>query len=457
MLILAGSPARWTVPWTAALLLFSACGGSDAVGSLPPPPPPSSGGITVSDIIVSPNSVALPPGGQQQFIAEARFSDGTTGSVPMSWSATGGVVSNGGLYSAGTLTGIFSVIAADSVSGKADTSAVKINSVAVPGPYATIAQRDWSTYADKSALAGKIGVEGGLQALAPALPVTDFYDLVADSLFGKVVRYLGDPSLNLDATNLTRPGRTATHQIGLAHWGSAPPNASWWTPPPALSTSSGAVWFPTDVWLRQFIKFSLNWTNTSARCGQGGPSYKVMFLRFFSSPARHEFVIDDPRGVEHSVGTTGFAATDTPLPITNVLSMDKQYGGSGWPYPDFWPAVSAPGPYPAAPYGSGSNWGGGDGEWREIILHHKTLAERGEFTMYWRKYTVAGVINPQPWQITGRLMIGSAGSVWRGLSNYQMGVNRNRCYDEAMHIDWGPYEVVDGSQYPNPWGLPGGD
>jgi len=137
--------------------------------------------------------------------------------------------------------------------------------------------------------------------------------------------------------------------------------------------------------------------------------------------------------------------------------MDQQYGGSGWPYPDFWPAMYAPGPYPAAPYGSGSNWGLGNGEWWQIIIHHKTVAERGEFTMYWRQYTVGAAVNPQPWKIHGRLMIGATGSVWRGLSNYQMGVNRNRCYDEPMNLDWGPYEVVDGSQYPNPWSLPGGD
>jgi hypothetical protein len=36
-----------------------------------------------------------------------------------------------------------------------------------------------------------------------------------------------------------------------------------------------------------------------------------------------------------------------------------------------------------------------------------------------------------------------------------MGINRNRQYDEDMYHYWGPYEVVDGYLYPNPWNLPG--
>jgi hypothetical protein len=447
MQIFAVSPARRRVLWTAAVMMTSACGGGmEAVSPPPPPPPPpSAGGLTVLQIVVSPDSVALPPGGQQQFIAEARFNDGASGGVPMTWSATGGTVSDAGLYTAGALAGRFSVIATDAVSGNADTSVVTITSVAVPGPYQTIAQQDWSAYADKSALAGLFGVEGGLQVQPPALPVTDFYDLMPDPLFGKVVVYNGGPQLNITATNM--PGRVAIHLIDLAE--PTQVTTAWWP-------NGGGKWFPTHVWVRQFIRFSTNWTNVSVTGGQGGASYKVMFLRYWNTPARHQFVIDNPRGVEHGGGNPGLTlVSEGTLPWHNVVDMNTLYHASGWSGTDFYPFIKVLGPWPSSP--PNAPYGDGDGEWVEIILHHKTVGERGEFSMYWRQYTVNGAVDPQPWKIDARYFIGLPGQTFRGLSNYQMGVNRNRQYDEPMFIYWGPYEVVDGSQYPNPWSLPGGD
>jgi hypothetical protein len=108
---------------------------------------------------------------------------------------------------------------------------------------------------------------------------------------------------------------------------------------------------------------------------------------------------------------------------------------------------------PASP--PGAPHGDGDGEWYEVVLHHRTVAERGEFSMYWRRYTLRGVVSPGAWRIDARYMIVQAGQVFRGIAIYTMGVNRNRQWDEPMYIYWGPYEVVDGDLYPNPWELPG--
>jgi hypothetical protein len=315
-----------------------------------------------------------------------------------------------------------------------------------PGPnrgtYETLMKADWSTYPDKAALAGQFGVEGGLNACNaprkagegtrcdPHLPVTDFYDLVEDPLFGKVVRYNGGPQLNTRAKNM--PGRTALHGVNLG------------TP-------------RTHVWVRQFIRFSPNWTTASATGGQGAADYKAMFLRYANSPARHQVKIGaNGRGLEHSGGNPGLTKVDEgTLPWHNVRTMNVQYHTSGWPFIDFYPLIKAPGPARAAPSRAAA-FGNGNGEWVEVIMHHKTVAERGEFTVYWRQYTVRGQVAPQAWKIDARYLVGRPGQEFRGVAIYTMGVNRNRQYDEPMFIYWGPFEIVDGLKYPNPWNLPGG-
>ena len=85
------------------------------------PPPP-----TVTAINVSPAQLTLATGQSQQFIATATLSDGSTQNNPsVSWSATGGTISTGGMYTAGSTTGSsYRVIA--SGSGRADTSTVSI-------------------------------------------------------------------------------------------------------------------------------------------------------------------------------------------------------------------------------------------------------------------------------------------------------------------------------------------
>jgi hypothetical protein len=72
----------------------------------------SAANITVATLALNPPTTSLPPGGTQQFT----FSD--TASSSITWSATGGTVSSGGLYTAGSTTGTFSVTATDSAGNK---------------------------------------------------------------------------------------------------------------------------------------------------------------------------------------------------------------------------------------------------------------------------------------------------------------------------------------------------
>jgi hypothetical protein len=80
---------------------------------------------TLTSVLISPASVALTPGKTQQFKATGKMSDGTTKTLSPTYKATGGTISAGGLYTAGSSSGSFRVIATDP-SGKADTSSVTI-------------------------------------------------------------------------------------------------------------------------------------------------------------------------------------------------------------------------------------------------------------------------------------------------------------------------------------------
>ncbi|MBV8891324.1 MAG: hypothetical protein JO266_05005 [Acidobacteria bacterium] len=68
----------------------------------------SAANITVVTLAVNPAATSLPPGGTQQFT----YSDNSSSSI--TWSATGGSITSGGLYTASSTTGTFSVTANDS-------------------------------------------------------------------------------------------------------------------------------------------------------------------------------------------------------------------------------------------------------------------------------------------------------------------------------------------------------
>lgn len=95
--------------------------------------PPKS---ALTAVIVTPSQVTLAPGGQAEFTAVGRYSDGSTRSVTVTWSATGGTIGATGptgRYTAGTITGKFRVIAMAQGAALADTSSVAIEARGAPG------------------------------------------------------------------------------------------------------------------------------------------------------------------------------------------------------------------------------------------------------------------------------------------------------------------------------------
>ena len=97
-------------------------------GATPPPPP------TLSGVTVSPGSVSIDQGDTQQFTATGVMSDGTTQSVSVAWSALGGSISSGGLYTAGSIDGSYTVTATETATGLSGSANVTVTDPSAPPP-----------------------------------------------------------------------------------------------------------------------------------------------------------------------------------------------------------------------------------------------------------------------------------------------------------------------------------
>jgi hypothetical protein len=88
---------------------------------------------TLTQVIVKPTSYTLATGSAKQFRAYGRNSLGDSVAVQVNFTATGGTITSGGLYTAGTNSGNYRVIA--SASGLADTAALTLSAPALaPAP-----------------------------------------------------------------------------------------------------------------------------------------------------------------------------------------------------------------------------------------------------------------------------------------------------------------------------------
>jgi hypothetical protein len=101
------------------VVVVAACGGSGRPTGEPSGPNPTA-------IIIQPDSVTLSPGASQAFQARAQMSDGSVASIAATWSATGGTITTGGLYTAGDVAGTYRVAATATSGSLADTASVVV-------------------------------------------------------------------------------------------------------------------------------------------------------------------------------------------------------------------------------------------------------------------------------------------------------------------------------------------
>jgi len=89
-------------------------------------PSRSGNGSPVVQIRVVPKSVTLEPNQTQPFVASGRTATGDSVAVQVMWSATGGTITGGGLYTAGQTAGSYRVIATLANDSLADTASVTV-------------------------------------------------------------------------------------------------------------------------------------------------------------------------------------------------------------------------------------------------------------------------------------------------------------------------------------------
>lgn len=92
---------------------------------------------TLTQLVLNPSAVTVASGATQQFVVSASWSDGSSMVPPVGYTATGGTVTAGGLYTAGSTTGAYRVIVTQQGGTKADTSAITISP---PAPAPTLTQ-----------------------------------------------------------------------------------------------------------------------------------------------------------------------------------------------------------------------------------------------------------------------------------------------------------------------------
>ena len=88
---------------------------------------------SIVSIAVSPDPASVISGLSQTFTASGLRSDGSSASPSVSWSATGGTISSGGVYSAGGTEGNFTVTAV-STENLSDVAAVSVTPAPLQGP-----------------------------------------------------------------------------------------------------------------------------------------------------------------------------------------------------------------------------------------------------------------------------------------------------------------------------------
>lgn len=210
-----------------------------------------------------------------------------------------------------------------------------------------------------------------------------------------------------------------------------------------------------NVWTRLIERFSPDWEIQSAVGGEAAGGVKHLFNRLYNNSGRWANLFQGVRGMSYETSTANGGLTVVAtggLPWGNAAGMNSVYSTSGWPYPDAWPMFHADSGPAGAPVGDG------DGEWYEIIMHAKLgvdgiAPERNEYTLMWRRLTLSGSYSPGAWKVSASFLTLQTGQQAIPLAKLEVGVYRNRQYDHDMEWDIKLAEIVNGSVYPDPWGV----
>jgi hypothetical protein len=216
----------------------------------------------------------------------------------------------------------------------------------------------------------------------------------SDQTFGQVVRMLQPENCSLPGDQF---GSTTTHSPGFT---------------------------PKDqVWVRFRVRFSPGWTSAGPEPPGHDNSYKLIFLLWSGATQRFELQFANTAAMHYGVSIGGVTRSETPVP-----------GRTDW-----WGASAT------------SMWN--SDEWWEFILYWQRFTNTtGRWRIWRRQLTVNRQLVDQPFVWDGYDITATSGTLPRA-GSISLGANKNKCNPADQFIYWGPYDVVDGSQFPNPFGV----
>jgi hypothetical protein len=247
--------AAGQIAGTFAVIATCSCGRADTSVVLVTSAPAA----TLTSLTISPKPVSMSTGSVLQFTASALWSNGGTSLPPLTWSATGGTISSGGLYSAGSTAGTYRVIV--SGGGRADTASVTLS--APPPPAQGEPVPGGTILFDTRA--------GGAQSIQSATSLTSLLSIFQERrLSGGASEFL---ELNVDGQG------TKAHGIA-------------WAPPTGSEQESFLGRYmdaPSDGWYT-------SWKMYLGRSPTGGGVGSVGQFSLDGTPGRHQKVMLWMRG-----------------------------------------------------------------------------------------------------------------------------------------------------------------
>lgn len=177
-----------------------------------------------------------------------------------------------------------------------------------------------------------------------------------------------------------------------------------------------------NVWFRFRVRFSPGWTTAGPYPAGWANSYKLAFILWKDRDGRAQIEFSNTRQYILGAYVNNGGCSDRPLPGS------QSFGNVT------------------------TEWT--DGEWWEFVMHYERTSPR-TFEQHWwrRRLTNGGAIVSGPFVHVGRSVQCQEAPAVRGIA---LGANKNKASPSTQYIHWGPWEVVDGSRYPDPFALPGG-
>jgi endo-1,4-beta-xylanase len=286
--------------------------------------------VILLQMVLTPASVALAPAGTAQFSVAGTWSDGSSSAPAVTYSATGGTITAGGVYTAGATAGTYRVIAAQTGGTNVDTSVVTIN--AVP-PTLTQMTLSPTSLALAPGAAGQFSVAGTWSDGSSSAPA------VAYSATGGTINaaglYMAGTSSGTFRVIATQQGGTKVDTVAVTITASAPTLAQMVLSPASLSLAAGATgqFSVTGTWsdgttTAPAVTYSATGGSISARglytagttpgsfrviaTQQGGTKVDTAVVTITALPPTLAQMVLSPASLSVTTGTTGqFSVTGT--------------------------------------------------------------------------------------------------------------------------------------------------